>query len=296
MNLFVNAALLGFIPKGVKKSLMALAPVRRVRNAVMKDLGLPEDMLTFVNYPTRFDCRDTLAALKGSGVECPNLKDYAWRLWDYWERHLDPELFIDRTLKGTVAGKVVLITGGSSGIGLAAAHKFAEAGATTIICGRDQDKLDEACAEAKAKGYQFIAYSADIADMADCDRFVQLLIDNHGGVDFLINNAGRSIRRAIESSYDRFHDFERTMQLNYFGCLRVTMGFLPGMVAKRKGHVVNISSIGVLTNAPRFSAYVASKAALDAWTRCASSSPAGASSSCSGRRLPKARLSAPRSP
>ncbi|MFN4120413.1 SDR family oxidoreductase [Acidovorax sp.] len=271
MNLFVNAALLGFIPKSVKKSLMALAPVRRVRNAVMKDLGLPEDMLTFVNYPTRFDCRETLAALKGSGVNCPNLKDYAWRLWDYWERHLDPELFIDRTLKGTVAGKVVLITGGSSGIGLAAAHKFAEAGATTIICGRDQDKLDEACAEAKAKGYQFIAYPADIADMADCDRFVQLLIDNHGGVDFLINNAGRSIRRAIESSYDRFHDYERTMQLNYFGCLRVTMGLLPGMVAKRKGHVVNISSIGVLTNAPRFSAYVASKAALDAWTRCASS-------------------------
>ena len=271
MNLFVNAALLGFIPKSIKKSLMALAPVRRVRNAVMKDLGLPEDMLTFVNYPTRFDCRETLAALKGSGVTCPNLKDYAWRLWDYWERNLDPELFIDRTLKGTVAGKVVLITGGSSGIGLAAAHKFAEAGATTVICGRDQDKLDEACAEAKAKGYAFIAYSADIADMADCDRFVQLLIDNHGGVDFLINNAGRSIRRAIESSYDRFHDYERTMQLNYFGCLRVTMGFLPGMVARRKGHVVNISSIGVLTNAPRFSAYVASKAALDAWTRCASS-------------------------
>ena len=271
MNLFINAALLGFIPKGIKKSLMAMAPVRRVRNAVMKDLGLPEDMLTFVNYPTRFDCRETMAALKGSGVACPNLKDYAWRLWDYWERNLDPELFIDRSLKGTVAGKVVLITGGSSGIGLAAAHKFAEAGATTIICGRDQDKLDEACAEAKAKGYQFIAYSADIADMADCDRFVQLLIDNHGGVDFLINNAGRSIRRAIESSYDRFHDYERTMQLNYFGCLRVTMGFLPGMVEKRKGHVVNISSIGVLTNAPRFSAYVASKAALDAWTRCASS-------------------------
>ncbi|GAA4418921.1 SDR family oxidoreductase [Acidovorax lacteus] len=271
MNLFVNAALLGFIPKGVKKSLMALAPVRRVRNAIMKDLGLPEDMLTFVNYPTRFDCRETLAALKGSGVSCPNLRDYAWRLWDYWERNLDPELFIDRSLKGTVAGKVVLVTGGSSGIGLAAAHKFAEAGATTIICGRDQDKLDEACAEAKAKGYSFVAYAADIADMADCDRFVKLLIDNHGGVDFLINNAGRSIRRAIESSYDRFHDFERTMQLNYFGCLRVTMGLLPGMVGKRKGHVVNISSIGVLTNAPRFSAYVASKAALDAWTRCASS-------------------------
>jgi NAD(P)-dependent dehydrogenase (short-subunit alcohol dehydrogenase family) len=271
MNLFINAALLGFIPKSVKKGLMAVAPIRRIRAAVMKDLGLPEDILTFVNFPTRYDCRESQAMLKGSGIEVPNLKDYAWRLWDYWERHLDPDLHIDRTLRGTVGGKVVLVTGGSSGIGLAAAHKFAEAGAITIICGRDQDKLDEACKEAKAKGYQFVAYAADIADMADADRFVQLLIENHGGVDFLINNAGRSIRRAIESSYDRFHDFERTMQLNYFGCLRVTMGLLPGMVEKRKGHVVNISSIGVLTNAPRFSAYVASKAALDAWTRCASS-------------------------
>jgi NAD(P)-dependent dehydrogenase (short-subunit alcohol dehydrogenase family) len=271
MNLFVNAALFGFIPKGVKKSMMAIAPVRRIRNAVMKDLGLPEDFLQFVNYPTRFDRRATDAALKGSGIECPNLNDYAWRLWDYWERHLDPDLFIDRSLKGKVAGKVVLVTGGSSGIGLAAAHKFAEAGAVTIICGREQSKLDEACAEAKAKGYAFVAYPADLADMADCDRFVKLLVDKHGGVDFLINNAGRSIRRAIENSYDRFHDFERTMQLNYFGCLRVTMGLLPAMVEKKKGHIVNISSIGVLTNAPRFSAYVASKAALDAWTRCASS-------------------------
>jgi len=274
MNLFVNAALIGFIPKSVKKGLMALAPVRRIRHAVMKDLGLPEDILTFVNYPTRFDCRETTAALKGSGIECPNLHDYAWRLWDYWERHLDPDLFIDRSLKGTVGGKVVLVTGGSSGIGLAAAMKFAEAGATTIICARGEDKLAEAVKEIKAhagKDAKVFSYSVDIANEADCAAFVQTLEAEHGGVDFLINNAGRSIRRAIESSYDRFHDFQRTMDLNYFGCLRVTMGLLPGMVAKRKGHVVNISSIGVLTNAPRFSAYVASKAALDAWTRCAAS-------------------------
>jgi len=271
MNLFINAALLGFIPRGIKKGLMAIAPVRRVRNAIMRDLGLPEDILQFVNYPTRFDSRDAQALLKGTGIACPDLKDYAWRLWDYWERHLDPDLHIDRSLRGTVAGKVVLVTGGSSGIGLATAHKFAEAGATVVICGRDQDKLDEACAEATAKGYAFRAHPADLSDMADCDRFVQQLLADHGGVDFLVNNAGRSIRRAIESSYDRFHDFERTMQLNYFGALRVTMGLLPSMVARRRGHVVNISSIGVLTNAPRFSAYVASKAALDAWTRCAAS-------------------------
>jgi NAD(P)-dependent dehydrogenase (short-subunit alcohol dehydrogenase family) len=267
----VNAALLGFIPRGIRKSLLALAPVRRVRHAVMKDLGLPEDILEFVNYPTRFDDREARAMLKGTGIACPDLKDYAWRLWDYWERHLDPELHIDHSLRGTVAGKVVLVTGGSSGIGLAAAHRFAQAGATTIICGRDPDKLDEACRQARERGCAFVAYPADLADLADCDRFVRLLLERHGGVDFLVNNAGRSIRRAIEASYDRFHDFERTMQLNYFGTLRVTMGLLPSMVARRSGHVVNISSIGVLTNAPRFSAYVASKAALDAWTRCAAS-------------------------
>ena len=274
MNVFVNAALLGFIPKSVKKGLMAVAPVRRVRNAIMKDLGLPDDILTFVNYPTRFDCRETLAALKGSGIECPNLHDYAWRLWDYWERHLDPDLSIDRSLRGAVAGKVVLVTGGSSGIGLAAAKKFAEAGAITIICARDEAKLAEAVKEildGAGKDAKVHSYSVDIADEASCGEMLQWLQSEFGGVDFLINNAGRSIRRAIESSYDRFHDYERTMQLNYFGCLRVTMGLLPGMVAKRRGHVVNISSIGVLTNAPRFSAYVASKAALDAWTRCAAS-------------------------
>ncbi|NKI92934.1 SDR family oxidoreductase [Rhizobacter sp. SG703] len=274
MNLFINAALLGFIPRSVKKGLMALAPVRRVRAAVMKDLGLPEDIFTFINYPTRFDCRDTLAALKGSGIACPDLRDYAWRLWDYWERHLDPALLIDRSLRGTVGGKVVLVTGGSSGIGLAAAIKFAEAGAITLICARDEAKLAEARKEillAAGKDARVETFSSDIADEASCRDLIDWINANFGGVDFLVNNAGRSIRRAIESSYDRFHDFERTMQLNYFGCLRVTMGLLPGMVAKKKGHIVNISSIGVLTNAPRFSAYVASKAALDAWTRCASS-------------------------
>jgi NAD(P)-dependent dehydrogenase (short-subunit alcohol dehydrogenase family) len=271
MSIRINAALLGFVPKSIKKGIMSLAPVRRVRDAIMKDLGLPGDLMNFINYPTRFDSRETMRALKGSGIACPPLEDYAAPIWDYWERNLDPALFIDHTLRGTVAGKVVLITGGSSGIGLAAAHKIAEAGATTIICGRDEDKLAEAAKEIRDRGFEVITYTADVADMADCDRFVQVLIDNHGGVDVLVNNAGRSIRRAIESSYDRFHDFERTMQLNYFGCLRLTMGLLPKMIAQRKGHIVNISSIGVLTNAPRFSAYVASKAALEAWTRCASS-------------------------
>jgi len=271
MSIRINAALFGFVPKSIKKGVMALTPVRRVRDAVMKDLGLPPDLMNFINYPTRFDNRDTAKALKGTGITCPSLDSYAAPVWDYWERNLDPDLFIDHTLRGQVAGKVVLVTGGSSGIGLAAAHKLAEAGAITIICGRDEAKLAEAKKEVEDRGFELITYSADLSDIADIDRFAKVLLENHGGVDVLVNNAGRSIRRAIESSYDRFHDFERTMQLNYFGALRLTMALLPSMTAKKRGHVINISSIGVLTNAPRFSAYVASKAALDAWTRCASS-------------------------
>jgi NAD(P)-dependent dehydrogenase (short-subunit alcohol dehydrogenase family) len=98
---------------------------------------------------------------------------------------------------------------------------------------------------------------------------VKAVSEKHGGVDILINNAGRSIRRAIENSFDRFHDYERCMATNYFGAVRLTMGLLPAMIGKRRGHVINISSIGVLANAPRFSAYVASKAALEGFSRCA---------------------------
>jgi NAD(P)-dependent dehydrogenase (short-subunit alcohol dehydrogenase family) len=273
MALRVNAALFGFIPQSVMKGMMSLPPVRRIKNAVMKDLGIPEDTLSFINYPVRFDCRDTLKALEGTKIEVPQLEDYAYKLWDYWERNLDPDLFIDRTLKGQIAGKTILITGGTSGIGQATALKLAAAGSAKaiVVCGRDQEKIDETLKIAKKEGVKIVAYQADVADETSCAAFVKTLEEKHGGVDILVNNAGRSIRRALESSYDRFHDFHRTMDVNYFGALRITMGVLPGMTAKKKGHVINISSIGVLTNAPRFSAYVASKAALDAWTRCASS-------------------------
>jgi NAD(P)-dependent dehydrogenase (short-subunit alcohol dehydrogenase family)/thioester reductase-like protein len=270
MSLFINAALLGFVPKVIKKGMMSLTPVRRIRNAVMKDLGLPDDIMTFVNYPTRFDCRQTRQALEGSGIAVPRLDTYAWRLWDYWERHLDPDLQIDRTLKGKVLGRVVLITGGSSGIGLAAAKKIAAAGAKVLIVARDPQKLAEAKKQIAAQGVVY-AYQADIGDEKQCGDFVATVLKEHGQVDILVNNAGRSIRRAIESSYDRFHDFERTMQINYFGALRMTLALLPSMARRRRGHIINISSIGVLTNAPRFSAYIASKAALDAFSRCAAS-------------------------
>ena len=271
MAMRINAALLGFIPRSVRNAMFALTPVRRIRSAVMKDLGLPDDILDFVNYPTRFDCRETQRVLKGSGIAVPPLDSYAWRLWDYWERHLDPDLFIDRTLRRQVEGKVVLVTGGSSGIGKATIRKMAEAGAIAVTIARSAEALDEVRREFEAAGLRLITHVVDVADPQQCESFIKFMSEEHGGVDILVNNAGRSIRRGIENSFDRFHDFERTMEVNYFGALRLTMGFLPGMIAKRKGHVINISSIGVLTNAPRFSAYVASKAAMDAWARCAAS-------------------------
>ncbi len=271
MSLRVNAALLGFIPGYIRKALMGLTPVRRLRSAIMQDLGLPPDLMRFVNYPTRFDDREARRALKGSGIRVPRLEDYAWRLWDYWERHLDPDLFIDRSLRGQVEGQVVLVTGGSSGIGRAVALKLAEAGAHVAVVARGRDQLEEAARQAAERGVTLHCHTADLSDMAQVEAVARQIQSELGPVSLLINNAGRSIRRAIENSYDRFHDYERTMQLNYFGAVRLSMSVLPAMSAARRGHIINISSIGVLTNAPRFAAYVASKAALDAWTRCAAS-------------------------
>ena len=166
---------------------------------------------------------------------------------------------------------MIVITGGTSGIGEATAYKMAEAGAQVVVVARDPEKAAPVMARIKALGGKGRFISCDLADLADCDRLVATVLKEFGRCDYLVNNAGRSIRRGIASSFDRFHDFERTMQLNYFGSLRLIMGFLPAMMKQNKGHVINISSIGVLTQAPRFSAYVASKAALDSFTGCAAS-------------------------
>jgi NAD(P)-dependent dehydrogenase (short-subunit alcohol dehydrogenase family) len=269
MTMRLDARMFAFIPSVVKQALSGLPPVKRFTNVVLRDLGIPADAIKMINYPTRFDSRETERALRGTKIRVPDLNDYAWRLWDYWERHLDPDLFIDRSLKGKVKGRTVLITGGSSGIGKAAAQKIAAAGGKVLICARGAEELEATRKEIIDAGGNCHTYVADLSDLKSCDELVQKVIEEHKGVDILINNAGRSIRRAIASSYDRFHDFERTMQLNYFGSLRLIMGFLPGMAERHRGHIINISSIGVLTNAPRFSAYVSSKAALDAFSRCA---------------------------
>ncbi len=271
MTMRIDARLFNFIPTVVKQGISMLPPAKRISRQVMNDLGMPPEVLRFINYPTKFDSRETERALKGSGIKVPPLDGYAWRLWDYWERHLDPDLFIDRSLRGHVEDKVVVVTGGSSGIGHATAVMMAKAGARVAIVARDKDKLAESVKEITNEGGKAWSYSADLSDLESCDRVIAEISAELGDVDVLVNNAGRSIRRAISASYDRFHDFERCMQLNYFGSLRLIMGVLPNMEKQRKGHIINISSIGVLSNAPRFSAYVSSKAALDAFSRCAAS-------------------------
>ncbi len=263
----LDPKLVELVPAGVTGSLANYRPLRQVVDTILRDLRIPRDVLQFFNWQTRFDSARTQLLLEGSDIRVPMLEDYAWRLWDYWERHLDPELSLDRSLAGAVRGKVVVITGGSSGIGLAAAERCADAGATVVIAARDAEKLEAARAKLAERGAVH-AYTCDLADPGECDAFAKRLLGEHGGVDFLVNNAGRSIRRSIDLSHDRFHDFERTMQLNYFAVVRLTMALMPSLLG-RGGHVVNISSIGVLSNAPRFSAYVSSKAAMEAWTRCA---------------------------
>jgi short-subunit dehydrogenase len=238
---------------------------------VLSDFGIPRSVLTYVNYPTKFDNREAQKALEGSGISVPPLETYADRLWDYWERNLDPDLFKDRSLSGAVSGKVVLITGASSGIGQAAAKNVAEAGAITLLVARTPEKLEETRAEIEEAGGTAHIHRCDLSDIEDVERMAAEVLEEHGHVDILVNNAGKSIRRSIELEYDRFHDYQRTMQLNYFGALRLILALMPRMRERKSGHVINISSIGVQTNTPRFSAYVASKAALDAFSRCIAS-------------------------
>ena len=268
MQMRLDPKMFEIIPAGVRSGMLMLPPVRRIRNTVLGDLGIPESVLTYINYPTSFDNRNTREALEGTGIEVPPLETYATKLWDYWERNLDPDLFRDRSLAGAVTDKIVMITGASSGIGKAAALKVGEAGGTVLLVARTPEKLEETREAIEAAGGTAHIHRCDLSDLEDIERMADEALAEHGRVDVLVNNAGRSIRRSVALSYDRFHDYERTMQLNYFGALKLIMKLLPGMRERKFGHIVNVSSIGVQTNTPRFSAYVASKAALDAFARC----------------------------
>jgi NAD(P)-dependent dehydrogenase (short-subunit alcohol dehydrogenase family) len=272
----IDSRMFEFIPKQVRSGLQMLPPVKRITDQVLSDLGIPRQVLVYINYPTDFDSTKTQTALEGTGISLPPLPSYADKLWDYWERNLDPDLFKDRSLSGAIGGKVVLITGASSGIGKATAIKCGAAGADVLLVARTPEKLEETKTEIEEEeGGTAHIHQCDLSDLSDVERMAEEVLDQHGRVDILVNNAGRSIRRSVELSYERFHDFERTMQLNYFGALRLILSLLPSMrkrtQGRKGGHIINVSSIGVQTHTPRFSAYVASKAALDAWSRCVAS-------------------------
>ena len=271
MGMRVDSRMLNVVPPQVRSGLQMLPPVKRITDQVLGDLGIPRSVLMYINYPTKFDSREAQKALEGSGISVPPLDAYADKLWDYWERNLDPDLFRDRSLSGAVSGKTVMITGASSGIGKAAAIKIAEAGGIVLLVARTPEKLEETRAEIEEQGGTAHIHKADLSDIEDLDRMADEVLAEHGVVDILVNNAGRSIRRSVALSYDRFHDFERTMQLNYFGALKLILRLLPGMRERGRGQIINVSSIGVQTNTPRFSAYVSSKAALDAFSRCIAS-------------------------
>jgi NAD(P)-dependent dehydrogenase (short-subunit alcohol dehydrogenase family) len=271
----VDKRLIDAVPRWPLSLAMRVPPLRQARRLALHEFGIPEQVLAHVELTPTFDTRETERALKGSAIEQPPpLHEYAARLWDYWEREMD-DLAKGRTMKEQLGGKHVLITGASSGIGRATALKLAAAGGVPLLVARNVEKLEEARAEIVAAGGTAYVYAADLADMESVDRLVERVLADHRNVDMLVNNAGRSIRRSIALSYDRFHDFERTMQLNYFGAVKLIIGLLPHMRERGSGHIVNISSIGVQTNPPRFSAYVASKAALDAFTRVVASEVVG---------------------
>jgi NAD(P)-dependent dehydrogenase (short-subunit alcohol dehydrogenase family) len=275
LSMRIDTRLLQALPKGTLGMLMQLPAAKGVRRALLADFGIPDEIIGHIRLVPQFDTRDTERALQGSGIEVPALESYAAKLWDYWERNLDPDLFKDRSFEGAVNGKTVLITGASSGIGRAAALKVAAAGGIPLLVARTAEKLDETRQEIEDAGGHAFTYSADVSDPDSVDKLVEQVLADHPAVDVLVNNAGRSIRRSVALSYDRFHDFERTIKLNYLGTIKLIMGLLPHMRERRSGHVVNVSSIGVQTNPPRFSAYVASKAALDAWTRVVGSESIG---------------------
>jgi NAD(P)-dependent dehydrogenase (short-subunit alcohol dehydrogenase family) len=274
--LSVDKRVLNLVPSTPFSMLLKLPPLRQARGLTLRELGIPSQVLEHVDLVPSFDTTQAARALAGSPYEhVPALREYAVQLWDYWEREMDPSISRGRTLAQAISGKRVLITGASSGIGRAAAIKIAAAGAVPLLVARNVEKLEDVRAEIVAAGGLAYVYAADVSNMDEIDRLVERVGEDHRHVDMLVNNAGRSIRRSIALSYERFHDFERTMQINYFGAVKLIIGLLPRMRARGNGHIVNISSIGVQTNPPRFSAYVASKAALDAFTKVASSETIG---------------------
>ncbi|MDT5350391.1 MAG: hypothetical protein QOH91_3678 [Mycobacterium sp.] len=181
-----------------------------------------------------------------------------------------PQLMVNRPVikRVDLDGKRVLLTGASSGIGEAGAEEFARHGATVVVVARRRDLLDAVADRITTAGGNAMSMPCDLSDLDAIDALVADVENRIGGVDILINNAGRSIRRPLSESLERWHDVERTMVLNYYSPLRLIRGLAPGMLERGDGHIINVATWGVLSEAsPLFSVYNASKAALSAVSR-----------------------------
>jgi NAD(P)-dependent dehydrogenase (short-subunit alcohol dehydrogenase family) len=256
------------LPKDATAMLQHWDVAQTLKRRLLEGVRIPEPALRYVSNRARFTCDNTLRALDGTGIACPPLHTYAWKVWDHWERQLDPEALTEQNLRHVLQGKVALVTGASSGIGRATALLLGRHGARVVLVSRTKEKLDALKHEIESSGGTAFVYPTDLSDLDACDAMIHTVLAEHGHVDLLINNAGRSIRRSVGASYDRFHDFQRTMQLNYFGAVKLMLAVLPVMRQRKHGHIINISSIGVQAFPPRFGAYVASKSALAALSRC----------------------------
>lgn len=262
-------------PLNLMTAVIRTSPAQLLLDQTLGRLGVPAEALAHSSFASVFDSRITEKALAGSGISVPPLETYVRTLWSYWEENLDDTVGRDPKARAALKDKTVVITGASSGIGKVVALKVAQAGGIPVLVARGKEKLEETKAVIEARGGRAYVFPCDLSDLEAIDRLCEQLVAELPSVDYVINNAGRSIRRSLKLSQDRFHDFERTMQLNYFGAIRLAMGLMPQLHQQRSGHIVNISSIGVQTNPPRFSAYVASKAALDAWSNVVSSEVVG---------------------
>ncbi|MFD3036658.1 SDR family oxidoreductase [Mycolicibacterium senegalense] len=257
----------GSLPRATAAPVVrARGRVKAVRNIVATQLGIPGDVLDVVELRPTFTADNTTAALRGTGIAVPEFGTYAPKLWRYWAEHLDPDRARRDDPAGPLVGKHVIITGASSGIGRASAIAVAERGACVFALARNGEALDDLVAEIRANGGQAYAFTCDVTDSASVEHTVKDILGRFDHVDYLVNNAGRSIRRSVTNSTDRLHDYERVMAVNYFGSVRMVLALLPHWRERRFGHVVNVSSAGVQANTPKYSAYLPSKAALDAFS------------------------------
>src|SRR5690242_13814599 len=236
-----------------------------VRNMAATQLGIPGEILDVVDLAPTFTSTNTQEALRGTGVTVPEFASYAPKLWRYWADHLDPDRARRDDPAGPLVGKDVMITGASTGIGRAWAIAVAERGGCVFALARNAEALDGLIAEIRAAGGQAYAFTCDVTDSTSVEHTVKDILGQFDHVDYLVNNAGRSIRRSISASTDRLHDYERVMAVNYFGAVRMVLALLPHWRERRFGHVVNVSSAGVQAGSPKYSAYIPSKAALDAF-------------------------------